>query len=244
MVKKHIGVVLLGLMISCTSVVFALTGDEVLQKVDEALVHDNQVARLSMILTDKSGITQNREIELFQKEGGKRLIRFLKPADIKGVTFLSLPGDEMYIYMPALGKVRRIASHTKNQSFMGSDFSYEDMGGEKFSKESNVKVFKEEGNNYLLEVPSTKKDASYSILKMVVNKETFIASKIEFYDKAGRLYKVMTNSSVENVEGKWVAKEIKMENKQNQHTTQLKMIKISFDQNLSDDIFTQRNMQK
>jgi outer membrane lipoprotein-sorting protein len=244
MIKKYTGLLLLGFMVSCTSAIFALTGNEVLVKVDEALVHNNQVARLSMTLTDKRGIKQNREIELIQKEGDKRLVRFIKPADVRGVTFLSLPGDEMYIYMPALGKVRRIASHTKNQSFMGSDFSYSDMGGEKFSTETNIKVFKEEGNNYLFELVSTKKDASYSNLKMVVDKGTFIASKVEFYDKSGRLFKIMANSSVENVEGKWVARTIRMENKLDQHSTELKMLKVNFNSDLSDDIFTQRNMQK
>lgn len=222
----------------------AMTADEVLKKVDEALVHSNQVSVLSMILTDKRGVVQSREIELYQKEGGKRLIKFLQPADVKGVGFLSLPGDEMYVYMPALGKVRRVASHSKNQSFMGTDFSYEDMGGEKFSSGNEAKAFSEEGGNYLIEVASSGKGANYSKLKLTVNKETFIAAKIEFFDKAGRLMKIMTNSLVEKIEGCWIAKEIKMVNVQENHTTVLKMSKISFDPGLSDDIFTQRSLQK
>jgi len=223
---------------------YALTGDEVLKKVDEALVRNNQVANLTMTLTDKNGIKQSREIQLFQKEGGKRLIKFLKPADVKGVGFLSLPNDEMYIYMPVLGKVRRIASHVKNQSFMGTDFSYEDIGGEKVSEGNNIKSFKEEEGSYLIEFSSTKKDASYSFVKMIINKETFIPSKTEFYDKAGKLCKVMLNQNVEKVDGKWVAKEIKMTNVKEDHNTVLKMTNMSFDDSISDDVFTQRNLQK
>ncbi|OIN96274.1 hypothetical protein AUJ66_06925 [Candidatus Desantisbacteria bacterium CG1_02_38_46] len=241
---KKVVALMVGIIIINSGILFAITAEEVLQKVDEALTYRNQVARLSMTLTDKRGIVQQREIELFQKEGGKRLIKFLKPADVKGVGFLSLPGDEMWLYMPALGKIRRIASHVKNQSFMGTDFSYEDMGGENFSKEYTTKDFKEEGENYTLEISSDKKDATYRKVKLVVSRETFIPAKIEFFDKAGRLLKIMANSLIEKIEGKWVAREIKMTNVQDGHVTVLKMLKISFDQNLSDDIFTQRNLQK
>ena len=243
MIKKYLCLALLGLMIFCSGAVFAFTGKEVLEKVDESMVRNNQIAVMSMTITDKNGIAQKREIQLYQKEGGKRLIKFLSPADVKGVSFLSLPGDEMWIYMPALGKVRRIASHVKKQSFMGTDFSYEDMGGEKFSEEQ-INTFTENDDSYMLEVTSNKKDKSYSKVKIVVNKETFIPKTTEFYDKAGRLLKIMVNTLVEKVDDKWVAKEIKMTNVQEKHETILKMTKMSFDSNISDDIFTQRNMQK
>ena len=245
MKKIYIAILLAGLLMAGTAgFSSAMTADEVLDKMDQTMEHSNQVAVLSMTLTDKKGIVQNREIKMFQKEGGKRLIKFLKPADVKGTGFLSLPGDEMYIYMPALGKVRRIASHVKNQSFMGTDFSYDDMGGEQYSGSSKTTSFTEEGGKYLIEVTAAKKDATYSRLKLIIDKNTFIADKIEFFDKAGKPFKTMTNSNVEKIGDSWVSKEIKMVNVQEGHTTVLKMTDISFDSELSDDIFTQRNLQK
>ena len=240
--RKQILILCLGLLVSGTA--NAMTADEVLEKMDQTMSHSNQVSVISLTLTDKKGIIQNREMKMFQKEGGKRLIKFLKPADVKGTGFLSLPGDEMYIYMPALGKVRRIASHVKNQSFMGTDFSYDDMGGEKYSGSGKTASLSEEGGKYLIEVTATKKDASYSRLKFIIDKNTFIADKIEFFDKAGRPFKTMTNSSVEKVGESWIPKEIKMVNIQEGHTTVLKMTNVSFDNDLGDDIFTQRNLQK
>jgi len=66
------------------------------------------------------------------------MFRFTAPASQAGIAFLSLPNDVMYMYLPAFGKERRIASSAKNQNFAGTDFSYDDMESVPFSKNTRL----------------------------------------------------------------------------------------------------------
>ena len=76
---------------------------------------------------------KKREMSMLQKGSEKRFVKFLSPTAQAGIAFLSLPDDVMYIYLPALKKVRRIASHVKNTKFAGTDFTYEDMEAARYS---------------------------------------------------------------------------------------------------------------
>ncbi|NIM57731.1 MAG: outer membrane lipoprotein-sorting protein, partial [Candidatus Aminicenantes bacterium] len=81
-----------------------------------------------MVLIDKNGKEKDRDAVMLQKGSEKRMIKFLSPADQKGIAFLDLPNDMMYLYLPAFKKVRRIAAHIKNQKFAGTDMTYDDLG--------------------------------------------------------------------------------------------------------------------
>jgi len=105
----------------------AQNANEVLQKVDEVLYSaKDQQNKVSIILIDKNGKESKREADVIQKGNDMRLFRFTVPSSQAGIAFLSLPNDIMYLYLPAFGKERRIASHVKNQNFAGTDFSYDD----------------------------------------------------------------------------------------------------------------------
>ena len=95
---------------------------------------------MQMRMFDKQGRVRERHLMVAGFRGAEKgeradrlLIRFLFPNDIKGTGFLVLehPGadDERFLYLPALGRVRRIAGEEKQDSFVGSDFTYEDIGG-------------------------------------------------------------------------------------------------------------------
>ena len=81
-----------------------------------------------MRIKEPSGQVREIEFTTLQKGNQKRLVRFLAPADVKGMGFLSESADVMYALLPAFGnRVRRLGSHQMNQSFMGSDLSSSDM---------------------------------------------------------------------------------------------------------------------
>ncbi|MDW7679751.1 MAG: outer membrane lipoprotein-sorting protein [bacterium] len=150
-----------------------------------------------MILINKNGDQKVRKTVMYQKGDEKRLIRFLSPADQKGIGFLSLPNDINYLYLPAFHKVRKIASHIKNQSFAGTDFSYDDMSSFKYAEEYDPKLLETTGENYVLELtPKANLKKDYSKLKMLVAKESFYPVKIEHYDKAGNLWKVWSEKKL------------------------------------------------
>jgi outer membrane lipoprotein-sorting protein len=115
---------------------FALTGQEIAQKVHDREDGDNSTSLMKMVLFDKNGNTRVRDLKTFTKDKGEdtlKLLFFLTPADVKNTAFLtydyedSSKDDDQWLYLPELQKVKRIASSDKSSSFMGSDFTYSDM---------------------------------------------------------------------------------------------------------------------
>ncbi|MCD6507935.1 outer membrane lipoprotein-sorting protein [Candidatus Poribacteria bacterium] len=235
-----------GLTLSFALSSYALTGEEVLKKVDEVANAPKDIHMImKTILIDSKGNEKVRKAESFQKGTEKRLIRFLEPADQKGIGFLALPNDVQYIYMPAFHKIRRIASHVKNTKFAGTDFTYDDLSTFRFSKDYNPKLLETTEEFYILELipkPGVKKD--YSRLKMWARKDNFVSVKIEYYDKKGELKKVLERRKITKIGKYWTAKEMEMRDLKENHSTKMIQDKIEFDTGLSDRIFTPRYLRR
>jgi len=234
-----------------TRLSWALTADEIVDKVDATMREaKDSVGTSKMILIEKDGSERVRQIKAYFKKNPKgddfTLTRFLSPADVKGVSFLSLSEEEMYLYMPAFGKIRRIASHVKHESFMGTDFSYEDIGQTEYRDKYDSKLLEETAVEYVLEAnPKAGAEVGYSKIKLWVSKENWIPSKVEFYHKKkGTLFKVLANSQVENIQGHWTPKKMVMENVEDKHKTVMEITDIKYDTGLSSDIFSQRNLKQ
>ena len=205
----------------------------------------DQKATMTMILIDKKGNQKKRVAEFLQKKEEKRILRFTAPADQKGIAFLSLPGDVQYLYMPAFHKVRRIASHIKNSKFAGTDFTYDDLSSFKYSKEFNARLLETTDQFWVLELtpkPGVQKD--YGKLKMWLRKDNYYPAKVEFYDKAGNLWKVMERRQIVQIGKYWVSKEMEMKDLKEQHTTRMILKDIQFDLGLSDRFFTKRFLKR
>ncbi len=236
----------LTLLIAMVGFLQAQDAQKLLAKADSVLNAPNdEKAVLKMVLIDKNGNEKHRVAEFLQKKEEKRIMRFTAPADQKGIAFLSLPGDVQYLYMPAFHKVRRIASHVKNTKFAGTDFTYDDLSSFKYSKEFNATLLETTDQFYVLELipkPGVKKD--YGKLKMWLRKDNYYPVKVEFYDKAGNLWKVMERRKVEKVGKYWVSKEMEMKDLKEQHTTRMLLENIQFDIGLSDKVFSKRYLKR
>ena len=234
----------LPLILSLSS--YALTGEEILKKVDEVSTAPKDIHMLTTtILIDSNGNQKERKTETFQKGDEKRLIRILAPADQRGIGFLALPNDVQYVYMPAFHKVRRIASHVKNTKFAGSDFTYDDLSTFRFSKDYNAKLLQTTDKFYILELtPKPGVDKEYSKLKMWARKDNFVSVKIEYYDKKGELKKVLERRKITKIGKYWTAKEMEMRDLKENHSTKMIQDKIEFDTGLSDRIFTPRYLRR
>ncbi len=198
-----------------------------------------------MILIDKDGDEKVRKSEMYQKGDEMRLVRFLSPADQKGIGFLSLPDDVMYLYLPAFHKIRRIASHVKNENFAGTDFSYDDMSSFKYAEEYNAKLLENKDAVYVLELtpkPGIEKD--YSKLILEVRKDNFYPVKIDHYDKAGNLWKVLDRKKIEKNGNYWLSMEMEMKDLKKDHSTKMITDKIELDNDLSNKVFSKRNLKK
>ncbi|MCD6167471.1 outer membrane lipoprotein-sorting protein [bacterium] len=234
------------LMLSAWAQAQELTAVDILKKADAVVnAPKDQKMLCKMILIDKNGREKVRETEMYQKGDDKRLVRFLSPADQKGIAFLGLPNDVQYLYLPAFKKVRRIASHVKNTKFAGTDFTYDDLSAFKFAEEYDPKLLETTEECYLLELtpkPGVKKD--YSKLKMWVRKDNFYPVKIEYYDKGGKLWKVMERRKLKQQGNYWYSAEMEMKDVKAKHSTKTLIDKIEFDTGLADKLFTQRYLKR
>jgi len=218
----------------------------ILQEVEDSLnAPIDREATLKMQLIDKAGNTKNRELTILQKGPEKRLIRFSAPADVKGVGFLVLEDDLMYLYMPAFAKVRRIASHVKSENFMGTDFTYDDMAQSDYIENYTPVLKNETDYYYILDLtPKPESEIEYSKLIMWANKQTMLPDTVEFYDRSNRLLKTMIQTEIEQIDGYWTPQHIEMTNVQDQHKTIMELMNVKHNQGIPDKRFTQRYLKR
>lgn len=187
-----------------------------------------------------------------------RMVRFMAPPDVKGTVTLIIEhsdrDDDIWVYLPALKKVRRLVSSNKKDSFMGTDFSYDDVIGIRV-KEWNHKIVKEEAVNgqdcYLIESTPVNDDiknsSGYSKRHSWIRKDNLVMVKGETWDVAGQPFKSFRFSDVQQIDpanGKWQAMKMEAENIDNGHKTVIQLENFKTNQGIKDDYFTTRYMEK
>jgi outer membrane lipoprotein-sorting protein len=223
-----------------------LTASQILGKVDDVInAPKDQDLRIRMILIDKKGKEKSREMSMMQKGSDKRMVKFLSPADQEGISFLSLPDDVMYLYLPAFKKIRRIASHVKNTKFAGTDFSYEDMEAIRYSDKYSSELLRKEDNHYVLElIPKEGVKTDYSKLIMWIRDDNFYHTKVEHYDKGNKLFKIMIRDEIVKIDGYWISKVSEMQDLKAEHQTKMIIEEVKFDSGIPDSKFSQRNLKR
>jgi len=231
---------------------FAADGNAILKKVEGrltgSLAPKDTHSTMIMTIVDFKGHKKVREIELWEKNNiGKdnwRIMKFRKPADVKGVGFLVLSEEQMYLYLPEFHRIRRIASHSKKEAFMGSDFSYDDMGTVGFVKFYDAELLSEDQKEYVLELrrkPGAKKP--YSKIKMWVSRESMLPTKMQLYDNSAELAKISEEES-KKIGKHWIPVKIKMSSVKKNTYTVIDMKDIKLDTGLGKGKFTKRFLKK
>lgn len=235
---------LIGTSISANAQADGLSALDILNKVDDVTNGArDQKYTMKIVLIDKGGNEKTRELLMLQKGRDKRLARFLTPADQRGIAFLSLPGDVQYLYLPAFGKVRRIASHVKNTSFAGTDFTYEDMEAVRFADKWEPRILRQEQDQTVLEMtPRPGKTTDYSKVILWVRNDNFYPVRVENYGKDGALCKILLREKLQNVKGYWTSMETTMEDVKKQHKTRMLVSDMAFDTGIEDAKFTERSL--
>jgi uncharacterized protein len=187
-----------------------------------------------------------------------RMTRFMSPPDVKGTVSLliehSEKDDDIWIYLPALKKVRRLVSSNKKDSFVGTDFSYGDVIGFKVADWKH-KIVKEETVDgqpcWVIEStpvsPTVQSDSGYSKRVGWVRKDNFVAIKGESYDESGQLLKQVTLSDVQLVDSakqRWQAMKLEAKNVQTGHRTVIDFKNFKSNQGVSSEFFTTRYMER
>ncbi|MBS3818135.1 outer membrane lipoprotein-sorting protein [bacterium] len=231
----------------------AITGEQILKKVDERMIGEKSPQDLKAVMTMKimssSGTEKVRKLKTWSKNnpGDKddwRMMKFMSPPDVENMGFLVRSDDQMYLYLPEFRRIRRIASHNKTESFVGSDFSYEDMGTSGFAEFYKAVLVEENDEEWVLELIRKKgADKPYPRIKMWVSKQSQLPSKMEMYDEDGTLWKVMEEKN-EKVNQYWISVKIIMHNKKEGSWSSLNMDNIKVDQGIEDEIFTRRFLKR
>jgi outer membrane lipoprotein-sorting protein len=224
----------------------AQSATEILKRTDDAMyAPKDQSSEVKIILIDKKGGQQEREAVYLQKGSEMRLFKFTAPSSQRGISFLSLPGDVMYLYLPAYEKERRIASHVKNQSFAGTDFSYDDMESKTLSDEYDAELLGQDASVWKLKLtPKAGVESDYSRLEMEVRKDNNYMQSAAYYDLGGQKVKQLTNKKIEKIGVYWAAVEMEMTDLVKEHKTIFMSNNLAFDKNLSDEEFTVRKMKQ
>ena len=215
----------------------------ILKKMDDVMYSSKDMTgKNKIILIDKNGKQESREATMQQKGTDKRMFRFTAPASQAGIAVLSLPNDLMYLYLPAFGKERRIATSAKNQNFAGTDFSYDDMESVLFSVKYTPKLVKTEANVFVLEL-TPKGGSDYSKVTVHVNKTYYYPEMMEYFDKAGNKVKE-AKYTFKKIGNYWNAAEIEMTDLKKNHKTKMQMSDVKYDTGLTDDDFTVRKLKQ
>ena len=169
-----------------------------MEKMGEGFVGEN--SEMKMVLIDaykgKAIREMKGKVKEVQGDGDKSLFIFMNPKDVKGTKMLTWShkedDDDQWLYLPSSKRLRRISSRSKSSSFMGSEFTYEDLGSQEIEK-YNFEFIKEEklGDKKVSVVTRYPKSKSgYSKQVMYVDNNLYHPLKIEYYDRKNELLKV------------------------------------------------------
>lgn len=230
-----------------------LTGQQIMEKVYNNPSGDDTQGNLAMTLTNNRGEQRVRSLKQYIKDDGKvekKIMYFLSPADVRNTSFMNWSysdgrNDDQWIYLPALKRTRRISSDSKSDYFMGSDFTYDDLGDRHPNQDSH-KLLREEtidGKSCYV-VESTPKEEGYMYSKTItwVMKDNYLGLKREFYDDRARLLKVLTIKDFAKIDGFWTIQETEMHNVQRDHRTTMKFTDVLKNKGIPDSRFTERSM--
>jgi len=222
-------IVAITLLISTS--LMSLTNIEIAQKSDNITDgFESSIAQTEMILINASGQKSIRELEMKTLEGengDKTISTFLTPADVKGTKTLGHEhldrDDDQWLYLPALKRVKRIASRNKSGSFMGSEFSYEDIGNQNYKKFTYSEKVEEVELNGMKCYKGTRipkdKNSGYTKQLSWVAMDSFLLQQLEYYDRKSELLKTAVFSDYKKIDGVWRVGKIEMKNHQNDKST-------------------------
>lgn len=231
------------------------SGEEVIQKGLASFYQAGKdfQAQVAMRLANAQGSQRERLMNMWRLNSGhagdqRYLIIFEAPADVRGMGFLvwkyAKKEDDRWLYFPALKAVKRVAADDKRSSFVGSDFTYEDISGRDLEEEQHTLVRQENlGDRPVYVVESKPRTAAtYARRLSWVDRERWLPLKEEYFDAEGKLQRTFTADKVEQIGGHWTVTSRSMVNAQTGHRTEVVFKSVRYDAGLTEDLFNERTL--
>jgi len=214
-------------------------------------------AEMEMILRNQEGRESRRLIRLRTMEtpadGDKSLTIFDSPGDVRGTALLThshkTGDDDQWLFLPALKRVKRISGRNKSGAFMGSEFSYEDLGGREVEKYGYKYLGEETWDGrecFVVErYPKDSENSGYSRIVSWIDLDEYRVWKEDYYDRKNRFLKTLTLREYKLYQGTfWKAHWMRMVNHQKGNETDLLWSNFSFSTGLADRDFDQNSLKR
>ncbi len=252
MIKVSAAVIAAALIFAGSSFAGEMTAEQIIDKMESGFQNENMLMQFKMTIYSKSGQTRERKLRARMKKENnlsRSVISFEEPADVRAVKFLVIENkdrdDDQMLYLSSIKRIRRISSSQRSGSFMGTDFSFNDLSSHDADKGKHKRLDDENIDGkpcYVVEsIPNDPDDYGYSKAIWWVRKDSLVALKADLYDQSLKLQKKMSASDLEEYKpGKWIAKKILMENVQKSTKTEIDILKYKADADVPDDYFTER----
>ncbi len=217
---------------------------------------------LKLEITDRRGNTRERELRIYYKkydgDRSRSILFFQSPPDVKGTGFLQWVDphseNQQWLYLPELKRVRQISGSSNRESFMGTDFSYDDLAiiteildwtdeDAAATLESDALSDCGDSKCRVISFTPNKKDLAYGRIRLWIDAE-FRQHRFEFLDKKGELLKVLEATDIRDVGNIPTAFRLTMTNVQSGTHTVVEFQDVKYDTGLSDSMFVQHQLEK
>ena len=250
-----------------------LTADAVAKRIQDRDTGRDSRFTMRMKLADRHGRVRERVLDVATlrgreapgaapgaPDGDRRLIRFSYPNDIRGTSFLvwehPSAEDERFLFLPSLGRVRRIAGSETQDSFVGSDFTYEDIGGRELDEytygfsgpDGEAAIWNEPGGQArpAWRLESKRKDSSAQFPRVIslVLKDSFVVVQADVFNRRNERQKVYSVRKLEQIEGIWTVMDSEMANASEKTRTGLVVERADYNVGLKDADFSRRELER
>ena len=245
----------------------ALDAREVMERVDNLADGETISANYTMILIDRRDRQRTRELTLYAKDyddSTRTLTRFSAPADISGTGYLNYDwtnverDDDSWLYLPALQRVKRLASSETSDSFLGSDFTYADINGIELDWYDYSFVSESEQIDgqecWVIDIvpkenirEKAEEATGYSRMRAWISKSNFVQIRAQAWELRGNRIKYFLAEDVHQVQGYWTTgrlQAITTRNDRQEHASILQLNDVTYDSQLNDDFFTSESLQR
>ncbi|MCK4593941.1 outer membrane lipoprotein-sorting protein [bacterium] len=228
-----------------------LNGAQILDKIDEAFGVDGMWSVATEVITTPEGESRTFTIESYTKNGNEmQLMRYLKPASVAGTTYLLLDyGDDIWAYFADTDRTRQIAANARRRTVMGSNMTYEDLAvSSNYADSYSAERLRSEEyagvDCYVLKLIPRYSDSAYSKLYCWVDRVTWMPLRTDYYDSSGELLKRFLLRDIRTVDGIPTPYYYEMEGLQDGSVTSMTIIKVRYDLDIPDSLFSVSSLGK
>lgn len=207
-----------------------------------ALPFDDQEYESTITYRESGRVVKTFELNIKTSGLFKMLITFKAPSDVLGMRILTLGPETMYTYLPQFHRVRKVAANARNQGFLGTNISYEDMSENRYSKRWGCTPHKTTGDHYILDLlPKAGSGTVYSKMRVSIHRKRLAYERIEYYD-GGRHVKSQLREGWEPIEGISMSSRVRFVSHDRDAESTVELSEWRVNQNIPDSEFTRRSL--